>query len=150
MTTIAWDGETLAADRQATNMASMYRTRKIFTLLDGSLVGIMGSADVCLLAIEWLNGNGEKPVFSREDDHPYMIVIRPDRTIWRYERYLIPIAVLEPFFAGGSGRDYALAAMACGKSAVEAVELAAIYDEGTGLGIDTLSLGHAQLQIVGE
>lgn len=38
----------------------------------------------------------------------------------------------------GSGRDFAIAAMHCGKTAREAVEIASLYENGCGNGVDVL------------
>jgi hypothetical protein len=48
----------------------------------------------------------------------------------------IPVEVECPFTAWGSGRDFAIAAMACGKTADEAVEIASLFDVNTGNGVD--------------
>jgi ATP-dependent protease HslVU (ClpYQ) peptidase subunit len=42
--------------------------------------------------------------------------------------------------ATGSGRDYALAAMHCGKTAREAVEIACLFETGCGNGVDELEV----------
>lgn len=43
-----------------------------------------------------------------------------------------------PFWAAGSGADYAMGAMAAGKDAKEAVEIACRFDINCGLGVDVL------------
>ncbi len=48
--------------------------------------------------------------------------------------------MLDPFAAIGSGSGIALGAMAAGKTAAEAVEIAARFDSGTGNGVDVLEL----------
>ena len=45
-----------------------------------------------------------------------------------------------PFCAIGSGRDFALAAMALGHSAIEAVTVAGRFDTASGNGFDALPL----------
>lgn len=57
-----------------------------------------------------------------------------------YERLPVEIRVEDSFMAWGSGRDFALGAMACGKSACEAVEVACKFDTGCGNGIDAIVL----------
>ena len=43
-----------------------------------------------------------------------------------------------PFYAVGSGRDFAIGAMHCGKTPAEAVEIASKYDLKTGMEIDVV------------
>lgn len=139
MSTIVWDGATLAADKQATECGFRQTVTKIRRLNDGGLAGICGTLDAGILAIAYIEG-GETPSWLDKDDWPTILLIRPDKTIWRYEKYLTPFQVEDSFMACGSGRDYALAALACGKDAVEAVAIAARFDTSTGMGIDSMTL----------
>lgn len=139
MTTIAWDGKTLAADRQGDAGGLKFAVCKLRTMADGSLIGVAGPLSNGLELIKWIE-EGEAPdklpAFQRTDDWAGLLRIMLDGRILRYERGPIPFEVLEPFYSIGSGRDFAMAAMAMGKSAAEAVELAARFDSGTGLGVD--------------
>ena len=47
--------------------------------------------------------------------------------------------VEDQFAAWGSGRDFALTAMHLGKSAREAVEIACLFENGCGNGVDVLT-----------
>lgn len=138
MTTVAWDGVVLAADRQTTAGGTATPTRKIFkaTAPDGTrwLYGCSGSAaeaqeftrrleagipmptfkDLSILAI-----NEHLEVFQGRED---MFWERKNTTKW----------------AMGSGCDYALGAMYAGKDAIDAVGIAAKLDVTTGLGVDAL------------
>lgn len=129
----------MAADKQATNNNCRMTVTKIKRLKDGSIAGISGNLDVGLLVLAYIEG-GEKPVWLEKDDFPVIIFVKPDRTIWGIEKYLNAFQIEEKRAACGSGRDFALAAMACGKTAQEAVELASQFDCSTGMGIDTLML----------
>lgn len=63
-----------------------------------------------------------------------------------YEVYVIEGArpalsvVLDEFSAFGSGCDFAMLAMTCGKNAIEAVQLASQYDIYTGCGVDHVTV----------
>lgn len=81
--------------------------------------------------VKWFRSGGQFP--QTEDASFY--VITPKKVIKCYEAE-VPFIVEDRVFATGSGRDYALAAMHCGKSAKEAVEIAAFFDINTGKGID--------------
>ena len=138
MTTIAWDGQTLAADRQC-SYHCMPKT-KIFRLSDGSLIGFSGNAATGLEVRDWLNGGGEKPIFDSENNTDYLRIIQ-DGSITKCYNLRAPLPVLLPYFAIGSGSDYALGALAAGATSEQAVEIATRFDENTGGGIDTLRLG---------
>lgn len=136
MTTIAWDGQVLAADKQAESAGLKFRTTKIGRLKDGRLYGFAGEADYCREVVLWLEG-GAKPEQKDKDDWWTVLVI--GEKIERFERRLVPIEVEEKTHALGSGRDYAMAAMYLGKSAEEAVLVAHRFDPATGSEVDTLT-----------
>lgn len=144
MTTVAWDGKTLAADSRCTSSGLAYNVTKVWRLSDGRLFGATGTMSYASAVKDWLNGEGPKPEGVKE--------FTGIRIRWGADSPVIELCdenlcfyAIEPElkqFALGSGRDYALAAMALGKSAAEAVELAARFDVYTGLPVVTLSFGH--------
>lgn len=137
MTTIAWDGKTLAADTRATSSGMPYKAVKLFKLADGSLFAGSGDYGQVCSVREWLESGGEKP---RADDFAGLLVA-PDGAAFRLETALIRLPLYEPFHAIGSGRDFAMAAMHCGRSAREAVEIAALYDVFSGGEIMAIDVG---------
>lgn len=141
MTTIAWDGRVLAADSQCEIGSLKFRTRKIGRLKDGRLYGFAGDADYGLAVVAYLNGETEKPEHEDKDDWSSFMLIDLEQHIFRLERRFMPIEILEDFHAIGSGRDFAIAAMYLGKSAVEAVKIAALFDSSTGNEVDFIELG---------
>lgn len=128
MTTIAWDGKTLAGDTQS----SMFRgrTRKVFRLKGGALFGMCGNLHEGIAVMRWLDGveGAAKPTVS-EGFHG--ILIR-DRKLHVLERCLEIVEYDRVNFAIGSGRDFAMAAMHLGKNAREAVLVAHQFDVDTG------------------
>lgn len=135
MTTIAWDGAMLAADRQVnadgTRAGEMVKVRRG---RDGRLFGCAGRASEVHPALTALAA-GRKPKMSDETE---AIEVRPDGSVWLHDtRGSTPM--LPGQFAIGSGACFALAAMACGRSATEAVLLAARFDHCTGNVLDTLT-----------
>lgn len=146
MTTCAWDGKTLAADTRGTVGGFPFTKTKAYRLKDGRLYAGSGDAEDCAAVRIWLETGGEKP----KVENFVGMVIGADGSIWRYEDKLVPFQINQPFHAIGSGRDYAIAAMHMGKSAIEAVELACLYDVYTGAPITELSLidhaPHPQVQ----
>jgi hypothetical protein len=143
MSCIAWDGKTLAADRRGT-MGSFHRlTTKIFRAR-GCLVGFTGDAAGGMEMLAWFD-RGESPedfpASQRGERWSGLLVIRSNTgSILKYENTPYPIYYDQQLFAMGSGCDFAMAAMYCGKTAAEAVEVACIFDAGCGGGVDTLTL----------
>lgn len=143
MTVIAWDGRTLAADKQATNGSTKKATTKIFRH-GAELLAVSGDHAEAMAALRWYQQGGCRdgepwPEFLKGKDGFGLIVIQADRKVWRYEGP-VPFSIEGQFCAFGSGDEAALVAMACGKTAAEAVGLACMYNTGCGMGIDTLQL----------
>lgn len=139
MTTIAWDGQFLAGDRRGNSAGMAYEVTKVRRTQDGRLLGFCGDIGVGMLMLDWLEKGGTRPEQQDSDRWVTVLEIDPDGTCWchgRDSRWRIE----QGFFAIGSGRDFALAALALGKNAAEAVELAARFDTGTGNGVDALPL----------
>jgi hypothetical protein len=144
MTTIAWDGKTLAADRQLTTSGVRYATTKAHRLKDGSLFASCGTLENNAIVRRWLDDGGPVPTLGGEDDAFDGVLIKPDGTPWMLNKKLVPIAIESPRFATGSGRDFALMAMRLGKTAREAVEAASELCIWTGMGVTELSLQPAE------
>lgn len=135
MTTIAWDGRTMAADRLSTGHRNP--VCKLHRLPDGGIVGGAGQLDEILRAVEWLQQGGvpaDKPKLA--DDCMTLLMVDGRGKAWTYHSALHPVPILLPFYAVGSGSDYAMAAMACEKDAADAIRIAARFDHNTGVGID--------------
>lgn len=139
MTTIAWDGRTLCADRQLTTSGVRFETTKAHRLKDGSLFASCGALENNVAVKQWLNGGDDKPAIDKDDDFDG-VLIRPDGTAWMLNKKLHLIAIESPYFATGSGRDFALLALKLGKTAREAVELACELDIWSGMGITELTV----------
>jgi 20S proteasome alpha/beta subunit len=139
MTTIAWDGTTLAADRRISSGTITYSTTKIRRTGDGRLIGATGDFGVCGQMLDWLESGGARPACQESDRWATALEVAPDGTCWMHNRDS-RWRVEDPFVAVGSGRDYAMAVMALGHDATRAVEIAARFDPGTGNGVDGLRL----------
>lgn len=139
MTTVAFDGRTMASDTLATDAWGMKEEVRD-KILRGSdfLVGGSGEhgaikrwwAQVCHFDLEQVLAYGY-PDYNADSNDQHIMIAGESGRIWRH--------VMGGFFecsrrfhAVGSGRDYALAAMALGKTAEEAVRLAMTFDNGTG------------------
>lgn len=144
MTTIAWDGKTLAADRLRTVGNTPMGATKLFRveapfysggLKGGILFGACGDSWDCAAFRLWVEG-GNPPT----PKNLGVVAIDARGVCWYGGETLIFHEVELPYWACGSGADYALGAMAAGKPAREAVEIASGLDVHTGLGVDVLEL----------
>jgi len=133
MTTIAWDGKSLAADTRCTTGGMPWQTTKAVRLKDGRLFAASGAGEDCEAVRTWLEG-GEKPT-----PKDFVAILIENGECIRMEDKLVKMRVESPFHAVGSGRDYAIAAMHYGKTAREAIELAALYDIYTGTPVTVLT-----------
>lgn len=146
MTTIAWDGKTLAADRR-TSFGSRITTVTKAHRVNGHLVAGAGITAQINEMIVWFRDGANPATFpaaQRGDDAVSLLVITPAREVHLYCNTPYPLVIEDKFTAIGSGSEFALAAMHCGKSAVEAVEVAAVFDSATGGGVNILHLDPVQ------
>ncbi len=139
MTVIAWDGKTLAADKQTSDGSSTLTVTKIRRAPNGALVGGCGNSSMCRQMYQWYVDGAKKETYPVKNEDTQILVITPEGKAHYYLDGPAPIVVENKFFAIGSGCDYAVAAMHCGRTASEAVAIACIYDPGCGHGIDTLT-----------
>lgn len=144
MTTIAWDGRFLVADRQATDGYGHKRdASKILPLKDGRIFAGCGDWWDVQRVHQYLNGVGSKPE-SKDSAGTIGMLWAPKEgrmhTVASVGGEIVMMPITESRFAIGSGREYALAAMACGKNAAEAVEIAHVFDAFTGPRIDVFDL----------
>jgi len=148
MTVIAWDGKTLAADKQATNNGLKRRVTKIHRIeipgIGVALAAFSGELAQGVLMLDWLKRGAKAEDFptsqrAKEDWSP-IIVITAEHGILTYEMSPVPARIEEKLYASGSGRDYAMAAMHLGCDAIKAVQVAIDLDAYCGCGIDSLTL----------
>jgi len=135
MTTIAYDRatRTMAADTQCSAGARKLRTHKVRRLKDGGLIGSCGSMVDILKIHRWAEaGFPEKGRPDLGDDADFeSLIVNGDGGVFLLDEALEPMEFSDEFLAIGSGGPYATAAMACGKTVTEAVELAARFDPAT-------------------
>jgi ATP-dependent protease HslVU (ClpYQ) peptidase subunit len=142
MTTVAYDGKFMASDTLAVDYWGLKEVCNTKILCVGNFaVGCAGSSGQIEAWWQFLlkRYNDEPcfddvmkygyPSYKKDDDDPSLMLVC-DGTIARHATGVFTICD-RPFFAIGSGRDYALAAMHCGKSAREAVLVASVFDNNT-------------------
>jgi len=141
MTTIAWDGKTLAADRQFNHSGTPIAKTKIHTCISNvdmriKIFGCAGdSFDAMALKEYW---KGERNLAPAITDLEIMVIDNTKKIYIVTEKMIFHEVEDKPFYAIGSGADYAIGAMAMGATAKEAVEIASKFDIHTGMGIDEL------------
>lgn len=143
MTVIAWDGHTLAADKQSTNGMTQLTVTKIHRH-GGYLLAICGNASAGMETLQWFIDGAVPnayPAGNRVPDQgASLIVIGRNAKVLKYESSPYPFEVEGEFCAFGCGDESAMVAMHCGKTAAEAVAIASIYNTGCGRGVDVLEL----------
>lgn len=141
MTVIAWDGTTLAADRRCSFGAYIGEMTKI-RAIGNAFVGVAGTAAKAAEFFAWFEAGADPKTYPKRDlneEYFTAIVILPGPVLHRYEVVGVPFVVECEKHAIGSGRDYAAMAMHLGKTAAEACELAMVFDENSGNGVDLLN-----------
>mgnify|MGYP000433406008 CR=1 FL=1 len=106
MTTIAWDGHYLVADKQADCVGYKIKVKKIYKI-NNHLVFASGSFDMINALYAWFENGADPekyPKFQECEKNVHCLnIITPEKTIMRYESTPYPFIVDEPFFACGSG-----------------------------------------------
>lgn len=146
MTTIAWDGTTLAVDRQATTEGNFrYAVNKMQDLSDERgprLFTSCGDQGLNHSVAAWLRAGkpeAAKPVVEEKTQFTGTLVElsagKPRITMITKHLVFIECDASEPY-SDGSGHEYAIMAMHLGVDAVNAVWHTMQFDTTTGLGID--------------
>ncbi len=135
MTTIAWDGKTLASDTRCNSGNIKLKISKI-RKHKGHLVAWAGPCSHGEEMFAWWKAGAKPKDFPdsqlNDDDRVDFVVVTPERKVFLWQGAAYPQDMsLNKQYAIGSGRDFALAAMYLGKTAPEAVELAGRFDTGT-------------------
>ena len=149
MSVVVWDGTVLASDCQVTQVGCRFKSRKLYRVGD-ALVGLVGPTDFAATFLEWFKTGADPATYpaNQKDANDWVaaLVITPERKVLKYERAPHPFDLTDnPHVAMGSGRDYALGALACGAGARRAVEVACQYDVDCGLGVDALTFNKEEL-----
>lgn len=151
MTTIAFRAGILAADSRLTYSTEegggrKFKCVKLFRKTIGKkkkrdvIIATAGESSPGMVFVDWYGTGKPVPdVFLNIECDFTCLILEPDG-LYEADRFCRPDKIIEPFYAIGSGCKEALAAMHCGKSAAEAVAIAAIIDPYTGDEIRTMSL----------
>lgn len=146
MTTLAWDGRYLAADRRhQSGSVPHYDACKIVPdpTRDGSFYASTGPMAWTAAWIAWdtrgADPHGMLPISGLEGHQGGLVRLRDGKC--EMLDFRLPYwTTAGPRWSFGSGADFALAAMACDRNSMEAVEIAARFDTCTGGGVDFVDL----------
>lgn len=154
MTTIAWDGKSISADTQSTSGSTVLSCpTKLIVIrehleIEGKkifLVATAGTSGDERHSLKYIRDGGlESGKEMHEQVSSTLLIITTDGYGYVFQKdrdNLLPWLWEQPApYAAGSGRDFALAAMHCGKNSHEAVQIASLLDVYTGGKIDTIAL----------
>ncbi|WWE96487.1 peptidase HslV family [Salmonella phage VT223] len=144
MTTIAFDGKTMACDTRVVCGSNCYNTDTKIYENDHFIIGVAGDAGVGVMLIR---DNGVLNPKSYDFDFEALVFVKDTEKVYKVAFYkswdcalssVIPVA--DSFAAVGSGAPYALAAMECEYSAHGGVAVASKFDPNTGGKIITKQL----------
>lgn len=140
MTTIAWDGKTLAADTLITSNGMRVGYAQKIGKRGRVLFGASGSLEVMQPFLAWCSGgfHGDPPSMKRDESDASGLVVFEDRIVTFSNTGVDTIRA--PFYAQGSGSPMALGALHAGATAIEAVKAAAAVDTGSGGEITALTV----------
>jgi hypothetical protein len=138
MTTIAFDGKTLAADMLAVDNWGL--KDYVSKLMKGKDF-VAGGAGERSQILQWWKEVEHMhfddvlkfgyPMYDKEKNDPSILIAPRFGGVYKHMGGLI-VPCSRIYHACGSGRDFALTAMHLGKSAKEAVEIASMFDNNTG------------------
>ncbi|KVW15396.1 hypothetical protein WK91_18335 [Burkholderia cepacia] len=141
MTIVAWDGKTVAADRMIVDGYAKLPGTKIHRI-NGELFGCSGCWATGMTRFEWARAGMNPATYPVVPDDQFgrLLRITADGEILLYTVNGLPMRYESPFYAIGSGSEFAMAAMYLGHSAEQAVHVACELSNECGMGIDKLEL----------
>lgn len=145
MTTIAWDGKTLAADRRiSADGQEVFHARKLVDV-GGAWVAVAGPVGLCRSFERWIRAMAPEAMPAAlarafaDNEVEALVVDSASGDACIYSGSDLPTTV-EGSAATGSGWQFAKAAMVLGRSAPDAVRLAMRLDGGSGGEVDEVAV----------
>lgn len=142
MTTVAFDGKTLATDSQGGGNHFAYENGpKYFKDQQGRIYGYTGELQCVPEFKDWLNGGQKDPLpnFAEPEGSRLVVLLASKEGSYLYEDRCIPFKVSTPY-AIGTGARFAMAAMMAGADAKRAVEIAIELDIYSGGEVHTIEV----------
>lgn len=141
MTTVAYDADRMlmASDSGINDGVLAFDGQKIFVAPDGDLIGICGDCVDGILFAEWYQSGADRsnhPLLSPDSDMAAITMGKDGVHTW--DRRFVPNRVHSKRYAIGTGNHAAIAAMLCGKTLEQAIEVACLVDKfNSGLPVQT-------------
>lgn len=137
MTTIVATRTAMCSDTFSNTKVSGFYVNKIVRV-GTTLVGCAGDSTLCQRFINWRTTGSKPPVWGVNSQFEALVL---DKTgLYVYYTSCTPDRVNLPYFAIGSGRQYAMGALSNGASVEKAVEIACAYDPYSKLPIEKFKL----------
>lgn len=142
MTTIAFDGRTLAADKGSWSGGLHQPVKKVhrITAPDGRrfLVAMAGDPVFATLCLAWMRGEIDNPGACLEENKSsdVMVVIDEKHRVWRLSSRLVYVPYEGQLHAHGAGQEIALGALMAGADAVKAIRITAQISDFAARGVD--------------
>lgn len=139
MTTVAYKAGVLAADSLVTSNGVRDGAARKIAKHKGMLLGGAGCWSTVTKFMDWVRAGaqGECPIETGGEANGFVVMPDGRFIMWSGRG---PTTTESPYFAFGSGREFALGAMAAGASAEEAVRVAIELDVYSGGPVTTLRL----------
>jgi ATP-dependent protease HslVU (ClpYQ) peptidase subunit len=139
MSVVAWDGKTLAADKQGTIGDVAITVTKLWKLNDGTVLGGVGDAFEAIGLRDWYMAGADPAEFDPENET--ILIVAKDGECKFLAQLPVFMPVEDPFMAWGAGADIALGAMMMGAGAVRAVGIVCGINVACGCGVDSFPCG---------
>jgi hypothetical protein len=157
MTTIAFRDGILAADSRLTvdygSGARKHTCRKLYRkrITEGKksydvVIATAGESSPGMVFYDWYGSGKPIPDMFLHIGGDFTCLVLTPKGLYEFDVYCRGELIEEEFYAVGSGSMAALAAMHCGKSALEAVRIAARIDPFTGGRIITESISKTEVR----
>lgn len=142
MTTVAFDGKTMAADTAMVVDGKKYRySGKIKRLSNGCLAGFAGTISTGQVLMEWLvAADPKKKLEFTDEEDAEVILVTPTGDIMFCDRNGGMIWSDDKRVAIGTGGDIAFGALLAGATAEQAVKIAIERDPNSGFDVVSLDL----------
>lgn len=139
MTTVAWDGKTLAVDRQVTIDGNVRgKCCKLFKIKKGKWLTGAGDLYELKQIADWMSGTMEEEP-PQVNETEFVMIDTIKKKVLFFDKRMTPVEI-EPPVSLGSGSQFALAGMKMKLDAISAIRLAAQSDIFTGSGVEFITV----------
>lgn len=125
MTTIAWDGKTLAVDRASWQGHLCSDAQKLYRI-DRLQAWYAAAGDEALVqrVIRWLRTGTSESIPEKEQEHSFGLLVNERGEVFRVSGYLELAKIEKAPVSDGAGAPIAIGAMLAGADAIQAIAIA--------------------------